>query len=313
MKIIRHILIASLFGVLPLCAAHAANEPAHTPHPTGAAEAAKHEEHKESAWDHVTDAHEVHLPGHLKLRLWTIGEFQLTKFMILELIAAGLIAAIYIPLARRARSGDPVRGPWDNAFETLLTFIRNEVALPNLGEHDADRHVPFLWTLFLFILFCNLLGMFPFMGSPTASIYVTGALALVTFLTINGAAIAKMGIKHYLEAQWPHLDIPVPVLGFVIKLLICVIEVFGNVLKCCVLAIRLFANMVAGHMVLATILFFVLMAANAGMFLWAGVTVGSVLGVVALSLLELFVAFLQAYIFTFLTALFMGMALHPQH
>jgi F-type H+-transporting ATPase subunit a len=268
---------------------------------------------KPDPFEHVVDSKEIHFPGHVHVHLWDLGLIHLTKFMILELIAAGLIVAIYIPLARRALKGDPPKGPWDNAFESLLTFIRNEVVRPNLGEHDADKHVPFLWTLFLFILFCNLLGMIPFAGSPTASITVTGALALVSFIVIHGAAVAKMGFGNYLRAQWPHLDIPVPVMGFLIKLLICAIEIFGNVLKSCVLAIRLFANMFAGHMVLSVILLFIVMAANAGVALWAGVTIGSVLGVVALSLLELFVAFLQAYIFTFLTALFMGMALHPQH
>jgi len=103
------------------------------------------------------------------------------------------------------------------------------------------------------------------------------------------------------------------VAGFIIKLLICVIEIVGTFIKSGVLAIRLFANMFAGHTVLAVIMLFIVMAANAALGLWVSITVSSVLGVVALSLLELFVAFLQTYIFVFLTALFMGMALHPQH
>ena len=96
------------------------------------------------------------------------------------------------------------RGAWDNAFESLLTFVRNEIARPNIGEHDADKHVPFLWTIFLFVLFNNLLGMLPFMGSATASIYVTGALAVVVFFAIHGSAIVKMGFVHYVESLWPH-------------------------------------------------------------------------------------------------------------
>jgi len=95
--------------------------------------------------------------------------------------------------------------------------------------------------------------------------------------------------------------------------MIFVIEIVSSFIKGGVLAVRLFANMLAGHSVLAMILLFILMAGNAAFALWATITVGSVLGVVALSLLELFVAFLQAYIFVFLTALFMGMAVHPQH
>jgi F-type H+-transporting ATPase subunit a len=237
----------------------------------------------------------------------------MTKYMLLELIAAVLILLIFIPLAQRARSGEPPRGAWHNAFETLLTFIRDEVAKPNLGEHDADRHVPFLWTVFLFVLFCNLLGMFPFGGSPTANIWVTGGLAVCSFIAIHAAAVAKMGLGHYLKSLWPHLDIPIPVAGFVIKCMIFVIEIIGNFIRGAVLAVRLFANMLAGHSVLAMILLFILMAGHAAFGLWVTITVGSILGVAALSLLELFVAFLQAYIFVFLTALFMGMAVHPQH
>jgi F-type H+-transporting ATPase subunit a len=236
----------------------------------------------------------------------------LSKFMIIELIVAGLLIAIFVPLCRRASRGAMPQGPWWNAFESLLTFIRDEVAKPNLGEHDADKYVPLLWTMFLFILFCNLLGMIPFCGSPTASIAVTGALALCSFVVMHGAAIAKMGGIHYLKSLWPHIDVPVA--GVIIGAFIFVIELLGTVIKSFVLAVRLFANMFAGHMVLATILLFIVAVGQGGFsLLWPVVTVGSVLGVVALSLLELFVAFLQAYIFTFLTALFMGMALHPSH
>jgi len=250
-------------------------------------------------------------PKHLHLP--KILGFQITKLMVLEVIAALAIAAIYIPLALRLRSGRPPHGGWENAFEVLLTFIRNEVAKPSIGEHDADRFVPFLWTMFLFILFNNLLGLFPFGGSATASIYVTGALALVVFFAIHGSAIAKMGFIHYVESLWPHMDVPIPVMGMVIKIIVFVIEVVGVLVRNMVLAVRLFANMFAGHMVLATILLFIKAAAIAGPALWGTVTVSSVLGIIALSLLELFVAFLQAYIFVFLTALFMGMAMHPQH
>jgi F-type H+-transporting ATPase subunit a len=269
--------------------------------------------------------------------------FTLTKFMVMELIAAGLILAIFIPLARRIAAGGSPHGAWWNFFETLLTFIRDQVAKPTLGashehhgehheahhaeatphheaahaEHgarpvpDHDKYVPFLWTVFLFILFCNLMGLVPFLGSPTASILVTGALALCAFVMIHGAAIAKMGFVPYVKSQWPPMDVPFP-LNLFLKPMIFVIEIFGTVIKSGVLAVRLFANMFAGHMVLAMILIFIT-EATASWVLWGGVTFASVLGVTALSLLELFVAFLQAYIFTFLTALFMGMALHPQH
>jgi F-type H+-transporting ATPase subunit a len=268
--------------------------------------------------EHVADTKYWHIfdeiGGGLSIPLPTFNifgyHFAVTKFMLLELIAAILAIAIFVPLCRRASSGGLPRGPWWNAFESLLTFIRDQVAKPTIGEHDADRYVPFLWTVFIFILFCNLLGMFPWMGSPTANISVTAALATCSFFVIHGAGIAKMGLVPYLKSMWPHIDAPG---GRIIGLMIYVIELFSSVIKCFVLAVRLFANMFAGHFVLAIILLFIPAVANKGFGLWSAVSVASVLGVVALSLLELFVAFLQAYIFTFLTSLFMGMSLHPAH
>jgi F-type H+-transporting ATPase subunit a len=303
--------------------------------------------------------------GGVRVRLWNIYGFQITKFMLLELIAAGLILAIFIPLSRWAARGSAPKGPFWNAFESLLTFIRNDVAKPNLGEEEADTYVPFLWTMFLFILFCNLLGMLPLMGSPTASIYMTLGLAIIAFVLMHACAVVKMGPWKYLKSLWPHLEImPYPgapagghghnghghdahdhhgheahaapaapqparavalwewplwllatVFGLAISLMIFVIELAGTVIKSGVLALRLFANMFAGHLVVAAILLLIVSAGNALGLSWTwGLATGiSVVGVVALSLLELFVAFLQAFVFVFLTSLFMGLALHPSH
>jgi F-type H+-transporting ATPase subunit a len=273
--------------------------------------------HVPDPFDHVLDTHQIELFNSLFGEPWEIHlprilGLQITKYMLLELVAAGLILAIFIPLCRKCASGQLPKGPWWNAFESLLTFVRDKIARPNLGDHDADRFVPFLWTMFVFVLFCNLLGMFPFLGSPTASFWATLGLALISFSMLHGAAIAKMGLGHYFKSLWPHID--VPYVGWVFSSFIFAIELVGTFIKGGVLAVRLFANMLAGHLVLAMILFFILQAGLvAGPLLWGTVTVASVLGQVALSLLEIFVAFLQAYIFTFLTALFMGMSLHPQH
>ena len=270
--------------------------------------------------EHAMDSSEFHvfdaLLGGFSIPLpefYIFGyHFQVTKFMVLELVAAGLIILIYVPVARWARTGAPPRGFLWNTFESILTFIRDQVAKPCIGEHDADKYVPFLWTLFLFILCCNLLGMLPYMGSPTASISVTAALALCSFLVIHGAAIAKMGPLHYLKSYAPHMEVPFG-MGYVLIPMLMVIEVLGQFIKAFVLAVRLFANMFAGHLVVGSILFFIYVAKTAAFVPWFGVSLISVMGVVALSLLELFVAFLQSYIFVFLTALFMGMALHPSH
>jgi F-type H+-transporting ATPase subunit a len=284
-----------------------AAEAAHVPNP------AHHVMDQTDQWEFFDRlfGHEVALPLP-RIPLPGGHELVVTKFMILELLVAGLMLAIFIPIARRARDGTLPRGPWWNAFESLLTFVRNDIARPNMGEHDADRYVPFLWTQFVFILFCNLLGMIPFLGSPTASIWVTGGLAVCAFVMLHVPAMVKVGPVHYFQSLWPHIE--VPYVGWLFSLFIFVIELLGTVIKSGVLAVRLFANMFAGHMVLAVFLGFIVVVGWSGnKFLWGGVTVASVLGQVALSLLEIFVAFLQAYVFTFLTALFMGMSLHPEH
>ncbi len=275
-----------------------------------------------SPFEHVMDTQKWHIIEnwnvhfHLpKFNIPLYGEFQITKFMILELLAAALIVAIYVPVARWASTGEapnggPVKRFFWNTFESVLTFLRGEVAEPNIGHHDADRFLPFLWTIFLFVLFCNLLGMFPFLGSPTSSLAVTGVMAIMSFLAIQIGAVAKLGPIGYLKSYVPHVEAPFG-LSYAIVPLIVAIEVLGMFIKTFVLAVRLFANMFAGHMVLAVILLFIVAVKDSALF-WP-ITAASVFGVTALSLLELFVAFLQAYIFVFLTSLFLGTALHPQH
>ncbi len=260
-------------------------------------------------FEHVQDIDHLGIFENLGL-VWQLP-WGLTKFKVLLLVAAGLILLIYWSLANKAQSGAPPSGKLWNIFESLLTFIRDQVARPYIG-HDADRYVPFLWTQFLFILFCNLLGMIPFLGSPTASFSVTLTLAVITFFFIHGSAVAKMGVAGYAHSFIPHLDMP-GATKYLILLLLVPIEIFGAFIKAFVLAVRLFANMLGGHTVLAVLLMFIVMVKNQGAFLFWPITFLSVAGMTALSLLELFVAFLQAFIFTFLTALFLGSALHPEH
>lgn len=299
-------------------------------------------------FSHVSDSSHWHI-----LENFDIGfqlPFGLTKFMVLEVIAAGLILLIYVPLAKRIWTGQSPKGAFWNFFEVLLTFIRDEVAKPNIAEphhhhddahgghghdhqpshHEApaehghgavahaaqpgayycDRFVPFLWTLFLFILFCNLLGMIPFMGSPTGSLTVTAALAVVTFVYMHGNAIWHHGLIGYIKTYIPNVEAP-KAISIVLVPMIFVIEVMGAFIKCFVLAVRLFANIMAGHLVLAFIMLFIVMAKDSWVFYM--VTPASVMGVVLLSLLELFVAFLQAFVFTFLTAIFIGLVMNPEH
>ena len=193
-------------------------------------------------------------------------------------------------------------------MEAMLLFIRDEVARPSIGKEDADRFVPFLWTIFFFVLGCNLLGLVPWAGSATGALATTGALALCTFSVVVGAGMSRLGAVGFWKAQVPHMDLPFVLAIFLIPMIFA-IEILGLLIKHFVLAVRLLANMMAGHLVLAVLLAFI--AASAGHIAWYGIAPASVLGATALNLLELFVAFLQAYIFAFLSALFIGMAVHP--
>lgn len=236
-------------------------------------------------------------------------DLRITKFMVVETVAALAVALLFIFLALRMRSGAPPRGRLWNMFEAMLIYIRDAVARPAIGDHDADKFLPFLWTMFFFVLFCNLFGMLPWSGTATGSLAMTGALAMVTFLVLSFSGMAKIGPAKFWTSMVPHMDLPFwlsPLKGGIF-----VLEVAGLLIRHVVLAVRLLANMFAGHLVLAVILGFIAEAAIVESWLWYGVMPASIFGAVALSLLELLVAFIQAYIFTFLSALFIGMALHP--
>lgn len=239
----------------------------------------------------------------------------LDNHMVLMVIAAVLLLVI-IPRAIQQRKGtDDIRrlvpSGVGNFFETICSYLRNEVALPNLGRF-ADAFVPYLWTAFFFILFCNVLGLVPFnaltggrvhlAGTPTGNFAITCALALSTLamVVINGLRLSGFAyLAHFCPGPIWLAPLLVPV------------EIAGLVAKIFALAMRLFANMIAGHILLAVLLSFVGMA-------WAALSAGGglaiavpvVLGSVAINLLELFVALLQAFIFTMLTAVFIGQAVH---
>lgn len=224
-----------------------------------------------------------------------LSRYGITKHVWFLWIAAVILILLLTSASRQ--KGDVPRG-LRNLLEPLLFFIRDQVVLPNMGE-DGLRYLPFMWTLFLFILVCNMLGLVPGGSTATANVSVTAALAIVSFVMIQFSGLRKNGI-HYVTGLVP----PVPLALWPLML---VVELIGLVAKPFALAIRLWANMNAGHIVLLVLLGFIFTFKS-----WPVVGI-SVVGSVAIMMLELFVALLQAYVFTFLTAVFMGIALHPEH
>jgi F-type H+-transporting ATPase subunit a len=235
-------------------------------------------------------------------------DFKFTKFMALELVASVIICVLFIRLAQKISSGRPPKGRLWQMLEAMVIYVRDEMARPAIGHHDGDKFFPFVATIFFFVLICNLLGMLPWLGSATGALGTTLALALLTFATVIGSAVVKLGPAGFLKSIVPPMDMPLPMKIFLVPM-IFVIEVAGLCIKHLILGVRLLANMLAGHLVLTVIVTFI-SAAWLSVALYA-VAPASILGAVALSLLELLVAVLQAYLFAFLAALFIGMAVHP--
>lgn len=242
--------------------------------------------------------------------------FCISKYMVIELLVACIMFVMFNWVAGKIRSGAAPKGKAWNLLESLLVFVKNDIAEKAIDHHYAHKYLPFLWTAFFFVLGCNLMGMLPWLGSPTASFGVTTALAMSTFLVVViWAGMKKWGFFGFFKNLVPTIDLPWYL--FPLKAAIVVglffIELLGLLIKHLVLAIRLLANMVAGHLVLVSILFIAFELHNVQAMsgnTWYIAAPISILGVTALSLLELFVAFLQAYVFTFLSALFIDSVLH---
>ena len=246
---------------------------------------------------------------------FSVGSWHIvvSNHMFMVTVAAVLLL-VGIPLIMKSKKLAPA-GYLRNLIESVCVYLRDEVARPVMGKH-TDQYVGFVWTVFFFILTLNLLGLVPsekivalitgrqnhFGGPATANVWITGALATITFFMMHITGIRQQGLWHYLVNLAP----PVPLL---MKPLIYFLEIIGTFVKPFVLAIRLFANIIAGHMILATFLGLIAILKN----YWVIVVPGAIFLALFQSFLELLVAFLQAFVFTFLSALYVGSAIAPEH
>lgn len=237
--------------------------------------------------------------------------FAISKYMLIEVAVALILIALFTWLARRIKDGGAPKGKLWNLLESFLTFIKTDIVEKGIDPHDSHRFLPLFWTIFLFILGCNLMGMLPWVGSPTAALALTVVLAVIIFLVGAVMGIKKFGVVGYLKNLCPELGLPAYLAIFVVPM-VWAIEFASLFIKHGILAIRLLANMVAGHLVILGImaLAFGAQAANMHSGSWTALSVIAILGTVVISLMELFVAFLQAYVFTLLAALFIGSSTH---
>lgn len=262
-----------------------------------------------SALDHV-------IPHELDFSWARVGDYTITNHVVMLFLSA-ILLVILLPIAARSQALVP-KG-FRNVIEAVLQFLREDMARPALGA-ATDRFIPFIWTMFCLILTANLLGMVPLgaigapidhhlkhiQGAATGNISITAGLAICSFFAIHIAGIRAQGLVGYGKTFLGHA--PVWLAPLMIPL-----ELVGAIVKPFALAIRLFANMIAGHVVIAVLLGFAVTGIALGGVWLLGITATSVFGAVFINLLELLVAFLQAYIFTFLTTLFIGMAIDTGH
>lgn len=238
--------------------------------------------------------------------------FTPTKHVLFLAIAA-LIVFLTLKVAgmklEKQRANENAPKGFANAIEALVLFVRNDIAIANIG-HDGAKFAPYILTLFLLILFSNLFGLIPHGSTPTGNLAVTGALALTAFATIEISGLIKLGPGGYLRTIFPKVPGLTGPLGLIMTLVMAPIELLGKFIKPFALAVRLFGNMTAGHFVILSLFGIIFLFGNLpGVWSWSIGIVTSAL-VLGVMLLELFVAFLQAYVFALLTAVFIGLMQH---
>jgi F-type H+-transporting ATPase subunit a len=273
---------------------------------------------------HITDGYELELPWifppfakHVCIGrhvgehgcgpLWDpvhIGNLELqlspTKHVLMMIIAATLATLVLVGSARsHSRATSMIGRPrgFANGMEAMVLYLRNEVILPNIGHH-GERYVPYLLSLFFFILFANLLGLIPYGSTATGNISVTATLAIITLLVTEVSGMRALGAGYFHTVFYWNKDLPV-LMRVPMFLLMTPVELISKLTKPFALTIRLFANMTAGHIVVLAFI---------GLIFTFKLPIGiaPLLMAVAIMILEIFVSFLQAYIFTLLTSVFIG-------
>jgi F-type H+-transporting ATPase subunit a len=242
--------------------------------------------------DHVANGHHWSpLPGFTVL---LPGILPIHALMLL--IGAGILYFLFVV---RYQHDAKVPTGLTNALEAFVVYMRDEISIQFLGEEDGRKMAPLFMTFFFFILVLNLMGLVPIFATATSNINVTGSLAIITLGFMSVGAICKRGILGFFKAFVPS-GVPWPLL-----ILIVPIEFIGMFIKVMALMIRLFANMLGGHIAVFALLGLVVTYGLVGIPFLA-LALGTYL-------LEVLVAVLQAYIFTLLSAVFIGMMYHPEH
>jgi F-type H+-transporting ATPase subunit a len=255
---------------------------------------------QEWACDYTFATHNVTIAGHT-------FDMGLTKHIFFMLLAAFIVCVVLIGAARsHVKHSNDIGRPKGFAagLEAIILYLRDEIYIPVLGGHGGEAYVPFCLTLFFFILFCNLFGLIPYGSTPTGNIAVTGTLAIITFVIIEIAGMRTLG-RGYLGTiiYWPSEG---PAAIKLMTIIMTPVEIVGKFTKPFALTIRLFANMIAGHVIILALI---------GLIFMFGLKI--FLAPLAMALfimfLEILVAFIQAFIFSLLAAVFIGQIRAAHH
>ena len=234
-----------------------------------------------------------------------------TKHVVFLFIAATLVFLTMWTAGRKLekqRAGTKAPTGFANAVEAMVLFVRNEIAIANIG-HDGPKFAPYIMTLFFFILYANLLGLVPHGATATGNVAVTGALAITAFLTIEISGFMKLGPMGYLRTIFPKVPGLSSAGAVAMSVAMGPIEIIGKLVKPFALTVRLFGNMTAGHFVILSLMGLIFLFGHLQFWNW-GIGIATVALVVGIMLLEIFVALLQAYVFALLTSVFIGLMQH---
>jgi F-type H+-transporting ATPase subunit a len=235
-----------------------------------------------------------------------------TKHVVFLFIAAILVFLTMWYTGRsleKQRAGKSAPKGFANAMESIVLYVRNEIAIANIGHESGAKYAPFVMSLFFFILYCNLLGLVPHGASPTGNVAVTAGLAICSFIAIEVGGFLKLGPKGYVRTIFPTVPGLTGAGAMAMSIAMGPIEIIGKLVKPFALTVRLFGNMTAGHFVILSLLGLIFLFGHLQYWNWAigFAATGLVVGIM---MLEMFVALLQAYVFALLTAVFIGMMQH---
>jgi len=314
----------AIFAAIALAAAPlSGQQPEHRAQEPGAQLAHKALGPADIIMPHITDSKKLELPCwkgweewgcEVTLPTWNVNlggrvvDFGPTKHVVWLLIAAictGLVVGFAARSHRRSSAAIGRPKGFAAGLEGVILYLRNEVFMPALGGHGGEKYVPFVLSLFFFILFCNLFGLMPYGSTPTGNINVTMTLAVVTFVVVEIAGMRALG-RGYINTivYWPH-DMPL-YLRLPLSVILTPVELLGKFTKPFALTVRLFANMIAGHVIILALIGLIFM------FGWL-VSPLAIAMALFIMILEIVVAFIQAFVFSLLAAVFVGQIRAAHH